>query len=141
MITMYPRNRDWDGIAAVTGDRSWSARRMRAHFQRLERCGYLPRPRALPRSPLLAAVLRRLPVVSSRFVDRSLHGYDGWLATSLADPALAGRDPQIVKVLLAAASDALRDLLARPLSRLEGLSTAVDPNDWRVQRSDAEGCG
>ena len=139
MITMYPANRDWDGIAAATGDASWSARRMRRYFQRLERCTYVRRPRGLPRSPLLAAVLRRLPVVASRVVDRSLHGYDGWLSTSLADPALAGRDPQVVRILLAAAADALKDLLARPLTALEGLGTAVDPNDWRVQRRDPEG--
>src|SRR5262245_57484580 len=38
MILLYPHEADWDGIAALTGDASWRADRMRAYFQRLENC-------------------------------------------------------------------------------------------------------
>ena len=38
MITVYPHNADWDHIAKLTGDRSWSAHNMRKRFERLERC-------------------------------------------------------------------------------------------------------
>jgi len=38
MITVYPHNADWDYIAQLTGDRSWSAQNMRAYFERMEDC-------------------------------------------------------------------------------------------------------
>ena len=38
MIMIYPHDADWDGIATLTGDSSWSADNMRRYFQRLENC-------------------------------------------------------------------------------------------------------
>ncbi len=38
MILMYPHNEDWDGIAELTGDRSWRAEAMHRYFVRLENC-------------------------------------------------------------------------------------------------------
>ena len=40
MITVYPHESDWDGIARITGDDSWSSDKMRKYFQRVERCQY-----------------------------------------------------------------------------------------------------
>ncbi|MFD7164465.1 GMC family oxidoreductase [Streptomyces violascens] len=139
MITVYPYNRDWDAIAEATGDQSWRADAMRGYFERIERCGYRPRPKRLPANPLLAAVLKALPFVSDRYLNRSRHGFDGWLPTHLADPALIIQDKQLLKVILTAAEGELADFLGRPLSPLEGLGAVVDPNDWRVQTLGLEG--
>ena len=133
MITVYPHAEDWDQIAALTGDSSWSAGEMRAYFERLEDCRYWPRPWRLPRNRLLAALARRLPLISERFANPARHGFGGWLTTCLADPALAVADGQIRDVLLDAAGKNLADFLGRPLMPLEGLGSFVDPNDWRVR--------
>jgi len=133
MITVYPHAEDWDGIAALTGDQSWAAESMRAYFERLEDCGYWPRPWKRPANPLLAALVTHLPLLSERFTNDARHGFDGWLGTSLADPALAVIDDQIRKILLDAAAGNLEDFLGRPLDPFEGLGAWVDPNDWRVR--------
>ncbi|WP_317447060.1 GMC family oxidoreductase [Streptomyces collinus] len=139
LITVYPYNRDWDAIAEETGDASWHSSAMRRYFERLERCTYRPRPKEPPGNPLLAALLRALPVVGARYRNDARHGYDGWLPTALADPRLAVRDEQLLKVVLSAAEDQLAELLDRPLSPLEGLGSLVDPNDWRVQTHALQG--
>ena len=141
MITMYPHNSDWDGIAELTGDRSWRAEEMRGYFERLERCTYRDRPKMLPRNPVLATLLRRLPLVSDRYVNKSRHGFDGWLETRLADPALVVRDPGLLRVLLKAAESSLAALLQRPLSPAELLEGATDPNDWRTVQASGKGGG
>ena len=40
MITITGPPEDWDEIAETTGDESWRGDRMRAYFERLERCQY-----------------------------------------------------------------------------------------------------
>src|SRR5258708_32540168 len=42
MIFMYPHDSDWDEIATLAGDRSWSAKNMRRYFHRLENCRHRP---------------------------------------------------------------------------------------------------
>jgi choline dehydrogenase len=85
----------------------------------------------LPRHPWLARLLAALPFVSDKYVNRSRHGFDGWLHTNLADPALALGDKQVISVIKSAAARSLADFLKRPLTPFEGLNSAVDPNDWR----------
>ena len=133
MITIYPHDADWNAIARATGDRTWRAAEMRRWFERLEACApsYKRRPRALPRTRWLARVLSWLPLVSDKYTNRSRHGFDGWLHTTLADPKLALGDTQVLSVLKAAAARSLSNFLNRPLRPFEGLATAVDPNDWR----------
>jgi choline dehydrogenase len=104
---------------------------MRRWFERLEACQYKRRPRMLPRHPWPARLLAALPFVSDKYVNRSRHGFDGWLHTNLADPALALGDRQVISVIKSAASRSLADFLHRPLTPFEGLDSAVDPNDWR----------
>jgi choline dehydrogenase len=144
MITVYPHNQDWDHIAEVTGDRSWASKRMRRYFERLERCRYARRPRAYPKSRLLAAVLRWIPILSQLFGNRARHGFNGWLTTSLADPTLAVRDRQLLEVIKSAAQEALSWDLGRPLELVERLTIGdwrsyFDPNDWRVQGDGGQG--
>jgi choline dehydrogenase len=138
MITVYPHDADWDGIAEATGDPSWRATEMRQWFERLEACRYKRRPRMLPRHPWLSRLFAALPLISEKYVNRSRHGFGGWLHTTLADPDLAIGDGQVRRLLKSAAGKSLVNFLGRPLTLVEGLSSAVDPNDWRV-RDCAEG--
>ncbi|GIJ44069.1 choline dehydrogenase [Virgisporangium aliadipatigenens] len=139
MITVCPPNADWDRIAEATGDASWRGVRMRRHFQRLEKCGYVPRPRPLPRNRLFARLLSVVPFVSDRYVDRGRHGHDGWLRTTLPDPTLLLRDKQLLRIVVGAVESELRRSLGRPLRRLERFGRYLDPNDWRVLRKAPEG--
>ncbi len=69
MILIYPHNSDWDHIAELTGDKSWSARAMRPYYVSLEECRY----RGILR--FLFRYLRWNP---------SWHGFGGWLASETA---------------------------------------------------------
>jgi len=73
MITVYPSNSDWDQIAEITGDPSWSADAMRVYFQKVERCGYLDQARILA----------------------GKHGSSGWLTTEEPDKSGAPADWQL----------------------------------------------
>ena len=59
-ILVYPHNEDWDAIAELTGDLSWSSDKMRDYFEKLENCHYRPLDRVL-------AETTGLKPVSSRF--------------------------------------------------------------------------
>ncbi len=142
MITVYPHNSDWDKLAEITGDPSWKSDNMRKYFERLEQCRYIERPQDLEHNP-------------------SRHGFDGWLATSLADPKLAVRDGQLLSVILRAVLTSLRERMPDFLNRIKYLSAQLstsffsilkgetalkdiidqllDPNDWRVAQSRPEG--
>lgn len=135
LITLYPHNSDFDGIAESTGDESWSSEVMRSYFQRLERF----RPPALLGGSPLGTLLAPLGVDLDRKSNRGRHGFDGWLPITFADPGLVVRDSQLLEVILAAAEESLADFLQRPLGPLERLASLVDPNDWRVATSRLEG--
>jgi choline dehydrogenase len=98
MITVYGHESDWDRIAQLTGDNSWSAKKMRKYFQRVERCQY-----------------------SSKTWDLftgGQHGFDGWLPTERPkDKTLKefiARDPQLQRILAAVALTTLEDLPGSP---------------------------
>ena len=74
-----------------------------------------------------------LPLISEKYVNRSRHGFGGWLHTTLADPDLAIGDGQVRRLLKSAAGKSLANFLGRPLTLVEGLSSTVDPNDWRIR--------
>jgi choline dehydrogenase len=139
MITVYPHNEDWDTIARLMDDPSWASEAMRTYFERLERCTYIDRPWRYPRIGVVEALLRRLRFLSGRFENRSRHGWEGWLATSLAEAELAAEDKQLLRIVLAAAKATLSDTLGRPLRPFEDFDQFRDPNDWRVQDEGALG--
>jgi choline dehydrogenase len=123
MILVYPHNADWDGIAQLTGDQSWSADNMRRYFTRLENCHYRPLERAL------AAV----------GPNPSRHGWDGWLQSEIAIPKAAVEDFGLVQVLLDSAHEAFDDI-GQPIERLLDLvESKADPNDWRLVTENAVG--
>ncbi|MGH6944968.1 MAG: GMC family oxidoreductase, partial [Geminicoccaceae bacterium] len=120
MILVYPHEADWDAIATLTGDPSWSAERMHAYFRRLEDCRHRSAQRALARLG----------------IDRTGHGWDGWLHTEKAIPPGVLLDERLMHATLVMAGVALAegDGLLEPL-----LHSAGDPNDIDVIRSSAEG--
>jgi choline dehydrogenase len=124
MIFVYPHNADWDGIARLTGDASWNAETMRRYFTRLENCHHRPVERWL----------------ATAGVNRSRHGWDGWLQVEKAmPPAAAVRDHGLVQVLLESAATAFDDI-GEPIERLHDLVEAkADPNDWRLVTENAIG--
>lgn len=54
LVTVYPHQSDFEFIATLTGDQSWSPSNMRRYFERMEKCTYVA-----PGTPG--------------------HGFDGWL--------------------------------------------------------------
>jgi len=116
MILLYPHNSDWDHIAELTGDASWGRERMRRYFTRLERCEYMPAIDAASR-----------------------HGFDGWLATNVADPLLVVRDAFVQSLVGATLRESFATL-GRPVSRVLGrLGARFDPNDWQLVEQSGEG--
>jgi choline dehydrogenase len=123
MILMAPGDSDWDEIATLTGDASWQARRMRRYFRRLENCHHRPVWRALSRFGL----------------DRTGHGWRGWLPTECATPWQVFEDRRLLDTIKDSARDVLlgSSSLPRAIRRLvEGLA---DPNDQRLLRRNADG--
>ncbi|EWZ34092.1 choline dehydrogenase [Fusarium oxysporum Fo47] len=74
LIALYPWKSDFEYIASLTGDTSWSADNMRKYFVRLEDNNYL-----LPGKPG--------------------HGYNGWLSTETAPLSIALQDPQLLSLI------------------------------------------
>ncbi|PLN76421.1 choline dehydrogenase [Aspergillus taichungensis] len=78
LVTIYPHRSDFEYLATLTGDESWSPESMRKYFVKMENNGY-----ALPGLPG--------------------HGYDGWLSTETAPLTLPIKDPQLLSLLLGGA--------------------------------------
>jgi choline dehydrogenase len=74
MIAVYPDRSDFEYIATLTGDSSWSPDHMRQYFVRMEHNEYL------------------LP-------GQKGHGYDGWLHTDTAPLDIVLKDPQLLSLL------------------------------------------
>ncbi|MEL6884154.1 MAG: GMC family oxidoreductase [Pseudomonadota bacterium] len=123
MIFVYPHHDDWRHIQELTGDDSWSPAAMHALFRKMENCGHRPVQKAL----------------NAIGIDRTGHGYDGWMPTEKAIPRAALRDDDIMDVV----RQSLREMLAEGGEvgrRLRWLVTsAADPNDLDRIDNDAEG--
>ncbi len=79
MVFMYPHDDDFDRIARLTGDESWSASNMRQYFERLETCQYLQPPAAG-------------------------HGFNGYIPTSVFDTKVFDLYPELKDLAFAGAS-------------------------------------
>ncbi|WP_128915359.1 GMC family oxidoreductase [Granulicella sibirica] len=123
-IVVYPSNEDWDAIAEVTGDASWSSDKMRGFFEKLEDCHHRPLDRALDHTTGL---------------NPSRHGFKGWLQTEKAIPAEALGDSELIHTLAASAFRAFSET-GHPLEEVaELIESQLDPNDWRVVTRNAAG--
>lgn len=124
LITVYPHNEDWDELARLTGDPSWSADNMRRYFEKMENCQH--------RFPLYRW-LAKLGFNPTR------HGWDGWLQTEKAIPKSALSDRKLVQTLRASVKEEIVEL-GDLLSRIEWfIQGQADPNDWRLVRNNASG--
>jgi choline dehydrogenase-like flavoprotein len=116
MITVYPHNPDWDYLAELTGDSSWSADNMRKYFEFMENCQYRKLDRWLAKIGL----------------NPSRHGFMGWLQTEVALPLkqlLA--DKTLIKTLGVFVKEIFAHL-GQPFMKIESLlERQGDPNDWR----------
>jgi choline dehydrogenase-like flavoprotein len=125
MIMVYPHGADWDGIAELTGDRSWNSAHMRTYFQKLENCHH--------RWPY------RLLVKIG--IDPTRHGWKGWLHTEKAVPESMLDDKALIKVIKKTAHEILRRV-DEPVPRARRLVKGqFDLNDWRLVRQNAVGVG
>ena len=123
MILVYPHNDDWDHIAKLTGDASWSARRMRHYFERLENCRHRP-------------VYRWLAKLG---VNPARHGWEGWLPTENAIAIEALRDRNLRETLAKSVREAvLADGVHAKRARW-AIESGLDPNDWRLVEQNADG--
>jgi choline dehydrogenase-like flavoprotein len=135
MIFMYPHDSDWDQIAALTGDRSWSAGNMRRYFHLLENCRHRP-------------LWRFLSWLNGGRFNPTGHGWKGWLDAEIPLPRKAFGDRALMRVI----RDTIRSdiqpeqrttvaaWLRRTWLRLARLLIGEsDPNDQRLQGSLAEG--
>jgi choline dehydrogenase len=138
MISVLPQDEDWNYIAQLTGDASWKADHMRQYFQRIENCHYVARPGSLEYvAEGLVSSVGELIKHREDWRDWSHgHGFNGWLSTSEADPALVLKDPELVTLLLGGVQQALRDHVGNPFTRIE---TRLDPNDIRNATNSPEG--
>lgn len=107
LVTVYPFMSDFDAIASLTGDVSWSAPAMRKHFARLEDKHYI---QGLPTG----------------------HGRSGWLSTELAPLSIPLLDPQLLS-LITGGGAALGNRTAQPLVNLATL-LAGDANADSLKR-------
>jgi choline dehydrogenase-like flavoprotein len=123
MIFMYPHNADWDHIARVTSDSSWSAEKMRAYFERVENCRHRP-------------LLRWLRWIRG---NPSRHGFGGWLQTERSLPMAVLADTVLEEAIIEAALKA-RAEFGRFSEQAQWLLDGYeDPNDWRLVIANAEG--
>jgi choline dehydrogenase len=123
MIFVYPHNADWDHIAALTGDASWSAAAMWKYFERLENCGHRP----------LYRWLAKLGINPTR------HGWSGWLRSEMSIPKTAMGDDVLKRVIVGCAHEAIVED-GHHLQRLRWLREGMfDPNDWRLVSGNATG--
>ena len=123
-IMVYPHNADWDNIAQLTGDDSWTSDNMRKIFQRMENCQH---------RFFLYRWLAKLGL------DWTRHGWNGWLTTQKAVPLQALGDHELVATIFDSAAKAIQEQPRRE----EGLDWFVqsqgDPNDWRLVSTNATG--
>ncbi len=123
MIFVLPHDSDWDGIAALTNDASWSAASMRRYAKRVENCRHRPFWR------LLAAL----------GFDPTGHGWHGWLPSERATPIegfLDGAMTRLVIDTVAIVTLGVRHPLANLWRLLRGRG---DPNARRVGGKAFEG--
>ena len=123
MIFVYPHNADWDDIARLTGDASWSSANMRTYFERLENCRHRPVQRWL----------------STLGLNLTRHGWKGWLPTEKMIPRAVIGDRHLTRVIIESAFEAFMADGHRMERARWFLQSLFDPNDWRLVQGDATG--
>jgi choline dehydrogenase-like flavoprotein len=116
MIFLTPHESDWDNIAALTGDETWSAREMHQWLKKIEDCRHRP----------LWRLLRWIGL------DRTGHGWDGWLRTERFEPPKTLRERAMIWTFASAALAALHGIPGWVATLLRLIIGKGDPNDTRT---------
>ena len=149
MITICGPTGDWDEIAKITKDNSWSGERMRTYFERLEHCDYVPRPDGNHDSffEKIWDRIRGIFGIGPRD-NPGRHGFDGWLHTTVADPELGLKDQELVEEILSALAATLIDQGVGAIATIESflvdlfgdkIKARFDPNNWETMKRRPEG--
>jgi choline dehydrogenase-like flavoprotein len=143
MMTICGPSGDWDEIAGITNDSSWSDEHMRTYFERLEHCDYL-------RDSFLEKLWNKIRGVFG-IADRGKsgrHGFHGWLHTTVADPKLGMEDRQLVEEILSALAATLIDQGVGAIATIKSflvdllgnrMRARFDPNNWETMKRRPEG--
>ncbi|HET6161279.1 MAG TPA: GMC family oxidoreductase [Dongiaceae bacterium] len=115
MIFMTAHDSDWDHLAELTGDPSWSARAMRKWTRLVEDCRHRP----------IWRFLRHFGI------DPTGHGWNGWLRIERFEPQEAIGDRWLVWGMAASAWAALHNIFGW-LGWLRLVIGKGDPNDART---------
>jgi choline dehydrogenase-like flavoprotein len=137
MIFMVPHDSDWDAIATLTGDSSWSSRNMRRYFRRLEDCRHRP-------------FWRFVSLLTGDRLNPTGHGWKGWLETEIPMPRKAFGNRALMRAIRGAiradlgpaeaGAPAWLSNIRRACARLARFAVGEsDPNDRRLQGRLAEG--
>ena len=118
MIFIAPHDSDWDHLAELTGDATWSAVAMHALFQRIEHCRHRP-------------IWRWLKQLIG--LDRTGHGWDGWLSVERCNPTDALADRRLVASLLKSGLIALQGMPGWLADVRRLVRGKLDPNDRRMR--------
>ena len=156
MITIRPNGKDWNYIANLTGDASWSADAMRGYFAKFERNQYIEAYKRFLEK-LFGKLLGVIYKVYRWFVllldpravlDEGGHGFKGWAPTNLLDPYLvstiAETDQPFIQAISRAALAALHgkwlgiQWLKHQFLKLRVVA-AIDFNDINTRRANPEG--
>lgn len=143
MITICGPSGDWDEIARITNDRSWSGESMRAYFERLEHCDYA-------HDSLFKKLADKIKGIFGipRRANPGRHGFDGWLHTTMADPRLGLKDHELVGEILSALVATLIAQGVGAISTIESfivdllqdnVAARFDPNNWETMMRRPEG--
>ncbi len=122
MIFMYPENSDWNHLAYVLDDTSWSAREMRKYFQRFEKNNYREAPR---RSRSLMTLLNREKM-----------GFKGWLSTEQTSPLFILKDPKFIKIFFSAL---VEEGIVSEVTDIIKNKMKLDPNTWSYVQNKLDG--
>jgi choline dehydrogenase-like flavoprotein len=113
MIFMPPPDRDWDELATISGDEGWRAERLQRFRQLVERCRHRP-------------LLRLLAGLG---LDRSGHGWSGWLRIEKAMPLKVLTDGRLIRSLARIALADLHDGGGWRARLAAFVGNRGDPND------------
>jgi choline dehydrogenase-like flavoprotein len=116
MIFVAAHDSDWDNLAKLTGDPSWSARAMQHWMRLVEDCRHRP-------------IWRFLRLFG---IDPTRHGWNGWLRIERFEPQQAFGDRWLTWSMAASALAALHGIPGWLGRALRLISAKGDPNDVRT---------
>ena len=143
MITICGPSGDWDEIAKITKDESWSGEQMRKYFERLEHCDYAQDSLFKKFADKIKGIFGIRPKANP-----GRHGFGGWLHTTVANPKSGLGDRELVGEILSALVATLLDQGVGVISTIESflvdlcqdnIAARFDPNNWETMMRRPEG--